>query len=220
MKKIISIIAIVLVICMLAACNNPVKPNEETTAGNTTEATTVAPTATPEEPTTEVTEAPATETTEAPATETTEAPATETAEEVTNTYLEEETIVIGGIEYVEEAASPYAYNIDSHGGAPGQTIIATADNFTQVVSGLKGWIAIRPGILKYVYAIVVDGVQGEWIDFTKDNAPGTSNTVGYDRSDVITHIGNNFPGFESGIAGTNCGFNFTHTIDLSQYTTA
>ena len=192
------------------------EPTEVTT--EPTEVTTEVPaTETTEAPATETTEAPVIETTEAPATETTEAPATETTEEVTNTYLEEETIVIGGIEYVEEAASPYAYAIDSHGGAPGQTIIATADNFTQVVSGLKGWIAIRPGILKYVYAIVVDGVQGEWIDFTKDNVPGASTTVGYDRSDVITHIGNNLPGFESGIAGTNCGFNFTHTIDLSQY---
>ena len=80
MKNIISIIAIMLVICMFAACTGPVDPNEETTAGNTTEATTVAPTETTEEPTTEITEAPATETTEAPATETTEAPATETTE--------------------------------------------------------------------------------------------------------------------------------------------
>ena len=77
MKKIISIIAIVLVICMLAACNNPVKPNEDTTAGNTTEATTVAPTVTTEEPTTEVTEAPATETTEEITEETEERPSVE-----------------------------------------------------------------------------------------------------------------------------------------------
>ena len=196
------------------------EPTEVTT--EPTEVTT-EPTEVTTEPT-EVTTEPTEVTTEVPATETTEAPETETTEtETTPSEVETATdVTIGGdiVEegdsgYIEEAVSPYKYNCDSHGGVVGSTFTTKIDPLTGIITGIKGWFAVEPGVMAYKYALVIDGVQQDMVDVTKANLPDGSGTVGYDRSDVVNHVAKNYPGFNASVAGHNIGFDFTHVLDYA-----